>query len=401
MTSQLDPRLPDLLRVGTADVIDEIEQDFRRRTPGVADTWEAATSWSLHAIIEETITGFLDELAGEPPIWSAANSLYRRLGAELGNQERDLEPVQTALQVGGQIACRRFIRAAYRYGWSEEVLATLTDRLFAMIATAGDAANQGYLRQQGQLGTDRDRHRARLRDLLIREAPPGPAEIRQLAREAAWPVPQRIAILVAAHRTGPSHGILPPDVLVDWAAPAPYVIVPDPDRPHRVRQIVNLLRSPSVAIGPTVPVTGGAQSLRWARYAVTLIDRGILAPAPALRCVEHTATISASLAEDLMAASAREILGELATLPSQRAQPLLETLLAYLECGGNALLAGERLGVHSQTVRHRLRRVTELIGRPIDDPDRRLDLMSIVNWQCRILAGVRSAEPAATYRGQG
>ncbi|MGW6700663.1 PucR family transcriptional regulator [Nocardia sp. NPDC055049] len=386
MTAQLDRRLPDLLRSRTADVIDEIEQDFRLRTPGIADTWEAATSWSLHAIIDETITGFLDELTCEPPIWSAATSLYRRLGAELGNQERDLDALQTALQVGGNVACRRFISAAYRHGWTEEVLATLTDRLFALIATAMEAANQGYLRQQGQVVTDRDRHRTSLRNLLIRDRAPELEEIHEAARAASWPIPKRVAVMALARDGRRCHAILPPDVLVDWEASTPYLIVPDPERPHLIRQLVNLTQQRHVAIGPTAAVTHAAHSLQWASYAITLIERGILPADNGLRCVEHAATISASMAEDLMDASARELLGELATLPPQRAQPLLETLLAYLECGGNALVAGERLGIHGQTVRYRLRRITELIGRPIDDPNRRLDLMSIVNWQCRTIA---------------
>ncbi|MFE3318176.1 PucR family transcriptional regulator [Nocardia sp. NPDC059195] len=391
MTAQLDRQLPDLLRSRTADVIDEIERDFRLRAPGIADTWEAATSWSLHAIIDETITGFLDELTCEPPIWSAATSLYRRLGAELSNQERDLEALQTALQVGGHVACRRFISAAYRHGWTEEVLATLTDRLFALIATAMEAANQGYLRQQGQVVTDRDRHRTSLRNLLIRDREPELEEIHEAARAASWPVPKRIAVMALARNGGRCHAILPPDVLVDWEASTPYLIVPDPGRPHLIRQLVNLTRPRHVAIGPTATVTQGAQSLQWASYAITLIERGILPAGHGLRCVEHAATISASMAEDLMDASARELLGQLAALPPQRAQPLLETLLAYLECGGNALVAGERLGIHSQTVRYRLRRITELMGRPIDDPDRRLDLMSIVNWQCRTIALTEAA----------
>ncbi|MFD4460141.1 PucR family transcriptional regulator [Nocardia sp. NPDC058480] len=391
MTAQLDRQLPDLLRSHTADVIDEIERDFRLRAPGIADTWEAATSWSLHAIIDETITGFLDELTCEPPIWSAATSLYRRLGAELSNQERDLEPLQTALQVGGHVACRRFISAAYRHGWTEEVLATLTDRLFALIATAMEAASQGYLRQQGQVVTDRDRHRMSLRNLLIRDREPELEEIHEAARAASWPVPKRIAVMALARNGGRCHAILPPDVLVDWEASTPYLIVPDPGRPHLIRQLVNLTRPRHVAIGPTATVTQGAHSLQWASYAITLIERGILPAGHGLRCVEHAATISASMAEDLMDASARELLGQLAALPPQRAQPLLETLLAYLECGGNALVAGERLGIHSQTVRYRLRRITELMGRPIDDPDRRLDLMSIVNWQCRTIALTEAA----------
>lgn len=49
-----------------------------------------------------------------------------------------------------------------------------------------------------------------------------------------------------------------------------------------------------------------------------------------------------------------------------------ETLRVYLDCGGNAIEASARLGLHVNTVRYRLSRVGPLFGINLDDPETRL-----------------------------
>jgi PucR family transcriptional regulator, purine catabolism regulatory protein len=53
---------------------------------------------------------------------------------------------------------------------------------------------------------------------------------------------------------------------------------------------------------------------------------------------------------------------------------LLASLRAYLECNGHWDAAAQRLGVHRHTLRYRMRRVEEILGRSLDDPDVRMEL---------------------------
>ncbi len=53
---------------------------------------------------------------------------------------------------------------------------------------------------------------------------------------------------------------------------------------------------------------------------------------------------------------------------------LLESLRAYLACNGHWDAAAQRLGVHRHTLRYRMRRVAELLGRDLDDPAARAEL---------------------------
>ncbi len=53
---------------------------------------------------------------------------------------------------------------------------------------------------------------------------------------------------------------------------------------------------------------------------------------------------------------------------------LLGSLRAYLDCNGHWDAAAQRLGVHRHTLRYRMRRVAELVGRDLEDPAVRAEL---------------------------
>jgi PucR family transcriptional regulator, purine catabolism regulatory protein len=53
---------------------------------------------------------------------------------------------------------------------------------------------------------------------------------------------------------------------------------------------------------------------------------------------------------------------------------LIGSLRAYLESNGHWDAAAQRLGVHRHTLRYRMKRVTELLGRDLDDPGVRAEL---------------------------
>jgi DNA-binding PucR family transcriptional regulator len=70
----------------------------------------------------------------------------------------------------------------------------------------------------------------------------------------------------------------------------------------------------------------------------------------------------------------RGVLAPLASLPDGREAQARETLRAYLECQGSVTAAAEELIMHRQSVQYRLRKLKELFGDSLDDPERRLEL---------------------------
>ncbi|MFI9757464.1 PucR family transcriptional regulator [Streptomyces sp. NPDC051963] len=108
-----------------------------------------------------------------------------------------------------------------------------------------------------------------------------------------------------------------------------------------------------------------ADALRFAKVAM----RGGDADSGAVTVFDDSpiAVVSAG-APDVMALVATNVLGPIEALPAGERALLLDTLDAWFACGGSADEAAKSLYVHPNTVRTRLRRITEHTGRSIADP---------------------------------
>lgn len=70
----------------------------------------------------------------------------------------------------------------------------------------------------------------------------------------------------------------------------------------------------------------------------------------------------------------RSVIGRLDLPEVKNRDELLRTLHVYLESQGNAVAAAERLHIHRNTLRYRLKRIQELIGRDLEDPHERFSI---------------------------
>jgi len=393
------------VRPGAPDVraLSGLGESFRKHVPEATSEIEAAVIRHIpekpeqdtedfqrtvrHAVAVATRL-FVDYLAASEPDPTEFIDLFAKLGALSARHGYSLDNVQSALRMSSQVACRRFIRDAYRYSWPKETLELLTDSLFALLGQAADVASRSYAREQSLRAGDLQRRQERLRDALVADPAPDRDTIAELAKAAHWPVPATIAVVALTPGAAGGPVILPPNVLGSrdgdgHGDPSPYLVVPDPESAAGQWLGTNLRRLGPAAIGPTVSVTQGAISRRWARRALDLVHRGILPAEPAPRCADHTSTLVAHAGEELLSIVTERRLSRLLRQNTRRRLPLVETLLAYLECGDSAPLAAARLGVHEQTVRYRLRRLDEILDPDLRQPSRRLDLMLSLSWLVR------------------
>jgi DNA-binding PucR family transcriptional regulator len=113
---------------------------------------------------------------------------------------------------------------------------------------------------------------------------------------------------------------------------------------------------------------GHRQALRARRFAeLSQADRGVV------RFDEVETLCVMSEDPKLLADFVERKLGALAA-GSPSARRLRETLLVWLREGGSASRAAERLRTHKNTVRNRVQRAEELIGRPLEDDRLGLEL---------------------------
>ncbi|MEU2618161.1 helix-turn-helix domain-containing protein [Streptomyces sp. NPDC007157] len=107
------------------------------------------------------------------------------------------------------------------------------------------------------------------------------------------------------------------------------------------------------------------EALRFAKVAMRAGD----AESAAVTVFDDSPVAVASAgAPDVMAHVASNVLGPIEALPAGECAVLLDTLDAWLGCGGSADEAAKRLYVHPNTVRARLRRISERTGRSFTDP---------------------------------
>jgi DNA-binding PucR family transcriptional regulator len=129
------------------------------------------------------------------------------------------------------------------------------------------------------------------------------------------------------------------------------------------------------AVGPTVPMARAAWSLGLARSALALTRRGIIAASGGpVRCQQQLSTLLLLADEDLARTLMDSRLSELERLRPGQRDRLAETMLAWLQLGDNATEVAQRVHVHPQTVRYRLRQIHELFGDQLRDPGRRFEL---------------------------
>ena len=89
-------------------------------------------------------------------------------------------------------------------------------------------------------------------------------------------------------------------------------------------------------------------------------------------------------ASDTARASVRTQLAPFEHLGKQRGEIAIRTLAAYLDQQGSIVRTAQALHLHRNAVTYRLRRITDLLGVDLDDPDQRLVLQ--LACRARLLA---------------
>jgi hypothetical protein len=363
-----------------------------REVPGYGRPDDASHTRVVRQLARDAVRQFI--MRSTDPVSSAATAaqIFHAVGRIEASAGRSLEALHTALRVGARVTWQRLREQTRRGGGDADVFARIGEAIFRYLDELAAACSAGYAEASTEFAEEAERLRCRLLDLLISEPPPSREAITCMARAAGWRPPRRVtavALAVPPDRIPQPRPPLPADALIAVNRREPCLLMPDPEGPGRLQLLEAGLRKWPMpdkadhadgakliaAVGPAVPLAQAGASLRWARRALALTQRGLTCDAGGIvRCDEHLAALvllaDAELA-DLMCA---KVLAPLRRLRPEQAARLAETLLAWLESADNAGAAARRLHVHPQTVRYRLRQLTELFGDRLSDPEARFSL---------------------------
>ncbi|WP_307849443.1 PucR family transcriptional regulator [Qaidamihabitans albus] len=373
----LPGRLAEILRPELESLTEEIISEVRALIPEYRRPIDGPYGRSIRAGVEHAITLFVEQIAEPAVSKEHAHEVHRRLGQNEMREGRSLDTLQAAYRVGARVAWRRIMRVGRRSGLSSAVMSQLADSMLAFMDELASVALDGYLEAKAGSASALQTWRHRLLQLIL-EWPPAPAEaIAELAQLVGWPVPRTVSPValqplssVAARR----RPELDDDVLTQLGGPDPHLLVPGELTSARLAALQDALPECRLAIGPGAPLTAAADSLRWARRTLVLVDEGVL---PNRRVTWSADCLPALLLhsdETLLGQLRERLAARLEGLTTKQRDRMIETLRAWLDAQGSVVDMAERLAVHPQTVRYRMRQLEATFGGALRDPDARFEL---------------------------
>jgi hypothetical protein len=366
------------LRMESAVPIAEMIEAIQADVAEYARPLDAGYTSTLSHAVRQAVETFIDRVANPDAPLDTIMAEFRAIGATEAREGRSLEPLQAAMRLGARVAWRRLCAVAGEQGLDIGVLGRIGEAIFVYLDELAAASAKGYADARAEFAGERERRRRRLLDLILADPPASADAIADVAKEAGWPLPRRVAMVALAERPAgdaAASPALPPGLLVEWARPEPCLLIPDPDGPGRSAHIDHALLGWAAAMGPAVPLERASLSLRWARAALDLTTRGIIDGfGRVVRCDDHLSTLLIFSDEELIDALRSSRLAPFERLRPAQRDRLAETLLSWLQHGCNANEVAQRVHIHPQTVRYRLRQVDELFGDQLRDPDRRFEL---------------------------
>jgi hypothetical protein len=359
----VDARIVEQIRARLDTIAAEMIKEVQAQVPEYARPLDPVYARTVQLAVEEALRHLVDRLGRPDPADEGWRELFRAIGAGEMREGRSLDTLHAALRLCTRVGWRWLVDLAAAEGAPLHTLGRLAEAIFSYLDEIAGACADGYRQAQAAEAGELDRRRRRLLELVLAEPPVSADVVAAVAEAARWHLPRRVAIVAvepwkALSVPAPALG---PDILANLDRAEPCLLVPDPG-PRSFGPLPGW-RS---AVGPAVTLADAAKSLRWARHALALARRGVLAADDPIRCEEHLATLAVFRDEDLVALLAQR---RLAPLDGVRHREVLaDTLLAWLQLDKNATEVAARLHVHPQTVRYRLRALERLFGPALRDP---------------------------------
>lgn len=374
---RLPPRLARLMRPELPTLAEEIVTEIRRAIPEYARPLDGPYGHVLRLSVEHNLAAFVDRVAALPGasgISEDSAGTARMLGQYEAHEGRSMDCLQAAYRIGGQVAWRRVMKVAPRHDISSAVMSRLAEALFIYLDDLAAHSLDGYRRAKERPIPALDERRRRLLRLLRDGPEPGDAVVAELAEASGWPVPDEVTLVAVEPEARCVWTSLDEDVLADLECAEPYLLLPGPFTAARRTMLDAAIPGRRIAVGLTMPPGQTADSLRWARRALGLALDGALGDGPVTLCEDHLVPLWLLSDPALVEQLTRRRLGVLDGMTPGQQDRLTETLRTWLVTRGTAAEIAERLHIHPQTVRYRMRKIEQTFGDDLDDPEARFGI---------------------------
>lgn len=340
---------------------------------GLRQPLDDRTSANLQATVGVALDAFFAEI-GHPET-TTDRELYRAQGRAQHTAGRSLEEMLGFYQSAALGVWRQLTSSAHAADLPIQAIVALGEALFAFIAELSAAAADGYAEARSQAARAGQARRDRLLGLLLTEPATARDVLEEAASQAAWSLPDRLAIAVTSADVAPRLlDQMPSRVLVGRHDELAAIAMPADRLDWYLDRLRGLLGDDQAGVGPAVALRSAALSARRAGALWRLTRTGALGAAAVVHTTDHHIDLLLTADTELAAEFARAVLAPLATLAEPARKRLTATLAAWLARPDQPQAIGVELHVHVQTVRYRIRQLRDLFGGTIDDPAGRFAL---------------------------
>ncbi|MGJ9412658.1 PucR family transcriptional regulator [Aeromicrobium sp. CF4.19] len=356
------PRLPALVQAITAKIQSDVTAYAGRSTGRRRKLIDMAVAGAIEHFLE---------LVQDPNASSRrVDELFRRMGHGEATDGRTLDAMQTSLHIATKDAWREIGTVAVQHGIDAQALGMLGNLLFDYIDHLSTQAAEGHAGGRDAVQRDRGSARSQLLEELLAGAPP--RELQSRAATAVWPLPRQLVIMtvLGADETDlPVLDDLPATCLTRTSSVPAVVICPAEAAPGVIDAVTRRNPDARCGISWAVRPDQAPDASRWAERVLLLADAGVVPDQPVLHCTEHRTQLWLHSEPALRQRLCQDLLSPLlAETPNSR-EILSETLLCWLETRESAPAIAATLGVHPQTIRYRWKRINEIFGETLHEPE--------------------------------
>ncbi|CRK58500.1 regulatory protein [Alloactinosynnema sp. L-07] len=359
-------------RAQAGRVAGAVVAEVRRSVPEFAATFAGPAGGLLPSAVQAVILRGIDTLLAPGSAGDDWTEMFRGVGALAFAADCPASALPAAFAAGERAICARMRTYGQAHKVSDEAVTILTAAVARQVQRLCAVSIEGYGNARDNASDTLADRRARLLRMLLDERAPEQVIVQEAAA-ARWPVPS--AVVAVALRCPDAPNLPKPlgaQVLADLDGPQPCLVLAADhvDRAALARSFPGW----TVSIGPAVPINEVSGSLRIARKAIDLHERGLITGGPVVGCGENGLALALFSDDFLIDQLVTRRLAPLADLTPRQRSRMLVTLHEWLANRGRAGDVAEALGVHPQTVRYRMHQLESLFADQLNDPHARFEL---------------------------
>ena len=373
------PQIAQALRPGMEAMARQVVRQIQESVPEYAAPPGTPRHQILALAARTAAQQFLDDAERLPGQPRQVEEMFRRFGYTQAHRGYSLESLEAALRAATRWSWHYLAEFAVDHDLSGSDLRDLAEAVFDYLEHLRSLLLEGFDLERRVGKHERVTARERLFELFLADRVPRPGTdvtpgidpqvLRSLAEVAEWEIPDQVVALAVSY-----YGDLPTipesSSRLVHVEPRRALVVCSSSEQDELADLIGR-SAPGIRVAVSWPVTAAeaGSAVRWCQRALDLVQLGVLSPKPIIRCDENTTQLWLHAEPAMRRHLCQELLQPLlAETPNSRSI-LSETLLIWVETHDSAPAIASRLDVHPQTVRYRWKRINELFGESLHDPE--------------------------------